>query len=107
MAVFDIDVGVVCDHRFRQFVFPQATVNPDEFLLGLLATMPPKGEKAVLFRNEVVEPGVLFLRQTSPKVLLVQDLVIPPAYPEDDFEVEYGVEPELCPKCKGQSPFGV
>jgi len=107
MAVFDIDVGTVCDHRFRQFVLPQSTGNPDEFLIGLLATMPPKGENAVLFRNEVREEGILFLRQSSPKVLLAQDLVIPPAYPQDDFELEYGVAPELCPKCKGQSPFGV
>lgn len=106
MPLYDLNIGYPCDHRFRQFVNLVATLSPTEWSVQLLVTLPDIGENFILYKNEVKLEGVSFVRSLSPKAVTLTDLTVPAVYPQDDWELEFNVVPELCPKCKALSPFG-
>lgn len=107
--MFDIDVGYSCDHLVRYFCTLTPTGSPDEYSIALKFPLPPQSmgnDQFQLFRNEVLEAQAVFLRQGLPKLVKVEQVSVPPAYPADDFEVSHTVDPNLCPKCKSQTQFG-
>lgn len=105
--MFDVDVGYPCDHLTRYFCTLLPTGSPNEFIIPLQFPLPATGnEQFQLFRNEVLEPQTVFLRQGVPKRIKIQEVPVPPAYPSDDFEISHTVDPGVCPKCKSQTQFG-
>lgn len=125
--MFDMDMGYPCDHLVRYFCALLETPTPKVYAINLLFPLPPAGtvvgftqvqgaqatflaSQFQLFLNEDTYPAADFT-QLGQKLVRVQDSnpsvdVSPPEYPPNDFEVSHAVDPQYCPKCKGQTPFG-
>ena len=96
----DLKIGIICDHIVIE-ILDIPVVNNGYLEFNLRRIPDWVTSIFILYRNRIKEEAATFSQIGDKKIRISGVTYNPDLYPPDDWELEYKVRYNYCPKCKG------